>query len=223
MNKKIGFDSLLAGAALKFDKIDQYDLELLIEFLKTYHIEVEESEILKSFDEVRHQMELIIKSEEILPYLMKIQKEEVSECLAQLDIYEFTLRKILLMGSVNKENCSENFNSLECTHIEYLMDNGYLTTAWNDDIFHDDFEEIRLTKKGCAYLFKKHHANFVNAFARVLSSLDYDVELLDEYLNLQDYGVGDDFLYDQTAIRICNVKSFENFFEEYDRCPYVKK
>jgi len=120
-----------------------------------------------------------------------------------------TILKIIEEAKVIR--LSELGRMLDLTQKEllpYLFEEGLLIDSWNNDVPHDDFKEVRLCQKGFIYLFKKNHFDMISAFCEILEVNNYDISLLDEFLETQDFS--------KIAEEILTLENFITFINIYD-------
>ena len=95
---------------------------------------------------------------------------------------EMILRRIAAHKPFSMDSLKTKFNEREQETIVHLLDEGLLIVTWNDEIPHQDFQELQLTQKGRAILFKSNYSSLVSSFCDQLVTEGYDASLLDGFL-----------------------------------------
>lgn len=125
-------------------------------------------------------------------------------------IDQVLLRKIDVCGPLRLSSFVSSLSVAEKEKLEEFKNNGYVSITYNDDIPHDDYEEISLSKKGEVALFKLNNSEAITSFINKLRALRYDVSLLDDFLMKQDLS------WDASVL--LSIDALNKFCLDYDRC-----
>lgn len=209
--EKITFDQLAIISYIKFTKLDGYDMTLLKENLHDV------AEV--SFEDDNDNY-FILTNEVIMlepKYIQKIYRnvdaslfESATETqaykyLKNIDMLEFVLRKIKLIGEHNlaKESLSDDFSELQLRYIQKLYKLNYLIDKTEKNDEYDDYQTIEITQRGKLYLYIKKHSEEVNAFIQMLSNNNYRISLIDLFLMNQNLEA-ENILTLDNFIHFCN-------------------
>lgn len=211
---EVTLNELIAGALLKFGRVDSIDMILLMYLIKDSVDIVNNSYnhnyffmsdgIIKLNEEYTKRLFIAVDND---MFLDRLQGNVVRNYLNDLDVSEFLLRKIKLLGSINVENYRHFFSSSQISLIDMLRDKGYVC-----DKIIDGSRIIKITKKGELSLFLVDNHNEIDKFRKELQSNGYDDILLEAFLITQDL---DKWLKD-----ILTIENFLVFCDNYDKCPY---
>jgi len=122
-------------------------------------------------------------------------------------INETVLTLVNSTGAVPLRNLNNYIIKSQQDAIFNLIEEGYLIVSLNDTIPHQSFEELTITQKGKAYLFKLNYPRQVKLFYDELIVLGFDVTLFDEFLEAQNFN--------KTYHTILIVNNFVTFEETY--------
>ena len=230
--KKVAFEELLAGAILKFGKVDSVDMALLIRGLEKFDRDIEYVDaplyenMIKQYIQTTNGV-ISIKNglslntnvshfaddrDYSLEKLLTVTRGKiVGKYLEELNIENFVLRKVRLLSyTMPVEKLNDIFNPIELAVVIQLLENGMIGKKWNEDIPHQDFEELFITKLGRVQLFMEDYKEEIEAFATSLKSLRYNTDLLYDFLTTQDM--------QKSPREILNIVAFNDFGNNYDLC-----
>lgn len=209
---KITMENLLAGLLCKFGEVDLIDVDIVVDYCICNDIVVK-----RSTDDMNGLAEFVektsygylVKDDEVRRALDEKQGELVRSFLEAINVEDMALKRALILGVVPVAEVADKFNKLEVEAVDGLVQKGLLRISWNDDVPHEDYEVICLTKLGEKRLFELECFRFVEEFRQLLQSSGYDVGLMDDFLVVQDFTKG---VYD-----ILNLDNFLDFCNTYDR------
>lgn len=219
--KDARFEQLIAGALVKFEKIDYVGLTLLSGGLGLSGVTLSDGPIIDigryitiedgnvSLKEGLSLDNTMCGYFTLREKLDNYQGDKIRKYLASLNIKNFIMRKIREYPSIPVEKKENYFSGLEISYLEELLKDGYLTVIWNDDYIPEDFQEYKLTKKGEVALFKEDNIDLLTDFILTLESACYDPSLLDDFLMAQN-------LHDQPQ-ELLTLYNYEIFGDLYDR------
>lgn len=221
---KVTFNQLIAGALLKFGKIDSADMTLLMygindslelvdnefECLDEYFVMADGSIMLNN-----SYVEKINKNINN-NLLERMQGNAVKEYLDNLDMNVFVLRKIKLLGlgCVPKDDIIHCFSVKQIHVIAELYNKGYIIDYWHEECIYDDYQAIKLTKRGELEIFLVDNQKEITKFSRLLKKHGYDILLIQSFLITQDL--------EKSPLDILTIQKFMAFCNEFDRCPYAQ-
>lgn len=218
---RITFEQLALLSFLKFTKLDGLDMTLLMDKISDI-VEVELDDVTDDYY-IMSDGTIMLSDNYVkkvynnvdMDLYESIQLTGVYRRLNNIDILEFVLRKIKLFGEgcVLKEEIANNFSEVQINAINKLYHQGYILDYWEEDAIYDDYQAIKLTKRGELYLFLIDNREEINNFISLLIGNGYDESLLHAFLITQDLT--------REISEFLNLDNFLNFCSEYDRCPYV--
>lgn len=217
--KKVSVLEIIYGLLLKFGKVDDSSVNVIIQGLSNkniieiddhskYYVVTEDGFILLNPNAI----------EDILKQINNVQLEQkqsdiVKKYLNNMSLSEFVLRKIKLYGyiPIDKEYISDFFSVSEIVELKKLIKDGYLIDYWEEACIYDDYHVVELTKKGEVSLFSSDNSRKIDAFFKSLG-IEYDEG---------NKSIKEDFLMTQNLdlkVRdILNIDSFIAFCRDYDR------
>jgi len=215
--KEVTMEQLLAGAILRFKKVDQLDLTLLIEVLKESKIRInQESDINTDFlDYIEvnggvyslrsgFKMDTEIADNYTVQHeIENIATTEVLNVLFNMDVDLFTLRKISALNPKVKA-IGALFNDREKESIAKLKSKFMVSEYWSGPTVCDEELTLYVTKKGQVTLFMHDNPEFMAQITEIFNSLRFDISLLPMYLERKNLDVMNlkvdmDFIKDFTA------------------------
>ncbi len=212
--EKVSFENMLAGLLVRFGKASITDLKVVQDDLANkYGI------FMSPFALDYHGISNYIMkvgdsyypiSDEAKKKLEAKQGKVMEEYLANLNVEEFVLLKIKELGAVSEYMMGTVFNDEQEKVVNKLVDDLDVIYVWNSDVPHDDYQEIQLTSMGEARVFELQYKEQVEEFRTLLVSSWYDVNLIPDFLRVQDFSKN---VYD-----ILNLDNFLYFCSKYDRC-----
>ena len=229
MKKTVFFEQIIAGAILKFKTITNVDIVILANLLiqKGYNIEDYEIDDCKKYNDSCTRKVILDndsnlddyilindKSIRLFDWLLEIQGNDLKNFFDSLDLKIFTLKKVKYFGYVSCDLVNYLFSEIQTNELIDLIKKGYLMVSWNNDIPHEDFKQITLTKSGKVQLFKFDHFDKLNEFKKELIKLNYDVNLIEKFLEKQDLQL--------LTNEILSLENFTYYCNKFDRNPYVK-
>ena len=223
MNKQlITFDQLAALSFFRFGKLDGVDMTLLIKGTRDI-VEVELRDETDDYFIMTDGMIMLEKS-----YIQRFNKNvdrelfdgipgsAIQKYLDNIDIVEFVLRKIKLLYPccVSEDELGNNFSSLQMRIMKKLYQEGYIMKYLQDDPVYDDYQAVKLTKRGELYLFLVDNKIEIDKFRNLLDENGYNSVLVDSFLITQDLS--------REVNEILTLDNFITFFGEYDVNPYAE-
>ncbi len=219
--KDARFEQLIAGALVKFEKIDTVGLTLLSGGLGINGITLSDGPIqdIGRYVEIKDN-EVVVRDELSLDSMIggyttlrekldNYQGSKIRTYLNNLNLRNYVMRKIREYSAIPVQDKDKYFSRVEIPVLEELLGNGYVDVRWNDDYIPEDFQEYFLTKKGLVELFKEDNEDLLVDFVLELESACYDVNLLDDFLRAQN-------LNDKPQ-ELLTLYNFELFGSLYDR------
>lgn len=232
--EKVKVEQLVAGLLLKFGKLDEFDLSLLIKdinkvFFEEAYVELDyESEnyyvmsdgtIILNPSYIKQVYKNINNN-----LLERTQGSVVKKCLDNLDIANFVLRKIKLMGSgcVVVDDLNSNFSVSQIGVMTNLYADDFIVDYVHKDVLYGDYSAIKLTQKGEVSCFLSTYSDEVAEFARILERFRYDSALIPEFLMTQNLSKPvQEILMSTKFLTYCCNCGKSPYIEGMD--PYVKK
>lgn len=217
---KISYESLVAGALIRFDKVDLADMDVLIdEVYSMYEIDVTKKPVFNPNINFEKGLYTLVGETEEERFdakvrLGEIQGDKVKALIGCINPDILVLRKVELCGSIDKGEVS-SFNVEEIVAISKVLNEGLLSIRWNNDCIPNDYEEIYLTQLGRKRLFCLEYFAEIEEFEKLLDSEEYDSGLIQDFLMTQDLTFG--------VYEILNLDNFFNFCDTYDRNRYASK
>ena len=220
---------LVAGLLVKFSEFDSYDLGLLMyELSKNSEVDMEDFDIgnlkdyIKITDEVVSLNDRITFNTLVNNYGIKLKRKieimqgrEVKGYLDNISTEEFVLRKIKYLSDIAVDEKDIYFHSKQKNVLKDLLDYGYLTVVWNDEIDKNNYQVIKITQKARLALFVIDNEKELKRFQRELISLNYDYTLINSYLMSEDL--------DNDIDKILNAEKFYNYCLGFNIYPYMPK
>lgn len=218
--ESVSYESLLAGALIRFGKVDENDMTILIdEFYAMYGIDVNKSHVFNQYINYEKGVYSVTGETELERFdskvkLGEVQGAKVRAFIGGLSPETLVLRKVELLHGVKKDSVPK-FNFEEFVAISKALNEGCLTIIWNDDVPHSDYEEIIVTQRGRVRLFMLDYCSEVEEFSKLLDESGYDSNLIYDFLMAQDLSGG--------VYEILNLDNFFAYCETYDRNRYASK
>ena len=213
---KVSFENILSGLLLRFGKANLIDVKVVQDDLfNRYGILMSSS---------------VLDYNGIHNFIMKIEDnyyplEGSSKCLedkqgdfmsvyfSDLSVEEFVLLKINELGAISEYQISSVFCNEQEEIISKLIEDLKVVYVWNDDIPYDDYQELQLTFFGDAMVFQLQNSTELDEFKKMLSKEGYDVSLVTEFLNVQDFS--------RNIYEILSLDNFLQFCYKYDRASKI--
>ena len=220
-HKDVRFEQLVAGAILKFGKIDSVGITLLSGGLLLNGVTLEDGPLVDLTNYIETKNGIISLKEGLdldktmcggITLRKKLENyagSKIINYMTFLNIENFLMRKIKQYYCVPVTKKAEYFSPTELSVLENLIAKGYVTKRWNDESIPDDFEEYVITKKGEVTLFKEDNANLLIEFIINLESECYDPSLIDEFLQAQNLS--------NKPQELLTLYNYEIFGSLYDR------
>lgn len=216
----VGYENLLAGALIRFGKVDENDMTVLIdEFYNMYGVDVTKTHVFNpNIVNVKETYELSGETEkekfDSRVALDKVQGSKVKAFIGGVSPEMLALRKIELQEGIMKDSVHK-YNVDEIVAISKLLNEGSLTLSWNDDCIPNDYEEIVVTQLGRVRLFSMDCTVEIEEFKKLLDENGYDSALIPDFLMAQNFRRG--------VYEILNLDNFFDFCNTYDRNRYASK
>lgn len=218
--ENISYESLLAGALIRFGKVDENDMTILIdEFYAMYGIDISKGYVFSQYFNCDKGVYSVTGDTELERLdskvkLGEVQGNKVKSFIGCINPEVLALRKVELLCGVKKDSV-QGFNFEEFVAISKAMNENYLTIIWNDDVPHNDYEEIVITQRGRVRLFMLDYCSEIEEFRKLLDESGYDSNLIYDFLMSQDLSLG--------VYEILNLDSFIDYCNVYDRNRYASK
>lgn len=194
--EKVTFEQLAAGSLLKFGKLESADMALLIKEISKYaEIERSDDSLDKYF--VMGDGSVLLNEKYVHKFyysnmydslIEKVQGSIVEKYFSTLNITEFVLKKIKMigLGFVVKDGLRDVFSKRQIDAMDELYKRGFIEDYMQEDDVYGDYEAIRVTQKGKVALFIADNRKEVRAFLTVLRNSGYSDKFLSEFLLAQD-------------------------------------
>lgn len=228
--KEVTLDQLFAGGILKFGKIDCADIILFLGGLKKFDSDIKYVDTLPNENTLNQYMqitngEISIRdgfslNTRISPFsddndytlekfLTNLRGKIIGKYLDELDMDDFVLRKVRLLIYLPVKQLNEFFNTTQQEILMQLQEKGMIGKRWNNDIPCQDYEEFYITQSGRVQLFMKDYKDDIEAFVTMLKELNYNTNLMHEFLMTQEI--------QSNPENILSIEAFINFGNTYDR------
>lgn len=217
----ITFDELAVLSFLKFTKLDGIDMTILKECLSDVvdiHLEDDNENYFIMTDGT-----ILLEAKYINSFYKNVDIslfESATETLAykhldKLDMLEFILRKIKLLGesNIDKDALSDDFSELQIRFIKKLYQLGYLKDCTQKNNGLGEREIIELTKRGELYLYLKANQQELREFTNSLSANGYKISLIELFLMNQNLETGNK--------HILTLDNFINFCNQFNIDPLL--
>lgn len=211
MNIKITFENLIAGALVIFGKVDRLSLGILLDQINQFYNSNIEEKIIRNENIVTFCGEYKIADstpeeiEERREELFNIQGQAVITFFEQLDCHDLILKKVSELKCIHIEDIPSFFSNVEQILLQDLRKNGDVTNIWNFKFAPDKFQELTLTNRGKARLFKFENKKKIEEFISRLESEGLNTAVLSDFLEAQDYDSNPD------VYEILNLENFRIF------------
>lgn len=215
---KVSFENILAGLILRFGKANVTDIKvvqddlfnrfgiLMSPFALDYH--GISNYIMKIGDNYHS-----IGSEESKAGLAEKQGEFMKSYLENINVEDLVLLKINELGTVPDYIIPTVFSDEQDRVLADLVDDLKVVYVWNNDVPYDDYQEVQLTFLGRARVFELQYKEQVDEFRELLRSSGYDVNLMPDFLRVQDF--------DRDVYDILNLDNFLLYCNTHDRAARV--
>ncbi len=214
----VSYESLLAGALIRFGKVDENDMEILNEeFYAMCGNDINKTRIINPYIKCDKGVYTVVGDTELERFdnkvkLGEVQGEKVKSFIGCINPEVLVLRKVELLDGISKDEVS-GYNLDEIVAISKAMNEGDLTIIWNNDVPHDDYEQILLTTKGRVRLFMLDYCSEIEEFRKLLDDNGYDSSLIYSFLLTQDFSLG--------VYEILNLDNFFDYCNTYDKNRYA--
>ena len=217
---KVSFENILASLIVRFGKANVTDIKVIQDDLfNRYGVVMSPfaldyrgiSNYIMKVGENYHSL----GTEESKAVLEQKQGEFMKAYLENINVEDLVLLKINELGTVPDYLIPTVFCDEQDRVISNLVDDLKVVYVWNNDVPYDDYQEVQLTFLGKARVFELQYKEQVDEFRELLSSSDYDVSLIPEFLRTQDF--------DRDVYDILNLDNFLYFCSKYDRAAKVDK
>lgn len=211
--EKISFEQLTAGALLKFGKVDSVDMTLLMGGIhNTYELINDEYDYINDYF-ILVNGNVVLNEKYVRRFyqytnseiLEKMQGNVLKKYMDNLNISEFTLRKIKLLGlgCVVKDALEETFSEIQMGTIVELYEKGFIEDYIQEDARYGDYEAVRITQEGKLHLFKIDNKMVIDDFLNTIRCNGYNDDRFDEFLLEQDL--------DLNCYKILTSKNYSEF------------
>ena len=210
---KVSFENILASLILRFGKANVTDIKIIQDDLYNRY-----GVLMSPFAlDYRGISNSIMKvgdnyyplNEESKNTLEEKQGEFMKTYLESLSVEDFVLLKINELGTVSEYAMSSVFCDEQEKYISKLVEDLKVVYVWNDDVPHDDYQEVQLTFLGKARVFELQYKEQIDEFRELLISSGYDESLIPDFLRAQDF--------DRDVYDILNLDNFLYYCSKYDR------
>lgn len=223
---KISYDELVVGLLLKFGSIDVNDISVAMDMMGIKNFaSVNDSGIgkyIKRNDKNRYVFDMDMVNicyemvDDFYVVVRYFQGDVVRKFLENVDLFEFVLRKIKVIGKVSLNKYDVSFSEFQQYVINELKVKRFLIDCYDDK---DEGKYTKITARGNLYLFMIDNKGLVNNFCNELRDMGYDDTLIDAFLIVKNLD-GD---IDNIRTSILNVESFLEFCDFYELNPYGNK
>ena len=217
----VTLDEIIAAALLKFGRIDDQDITLLMSELKrgmdvTFPNDGE-GYFLMSDGTVLLQQKYINQINNKLhnDETFNKQTEAFLDKINGVGKTWFMLMKIKMLGlgCVLSDDLSSSFNKVQLGWLKRLYEQGYIVDYSHQDTY-GAYMAVKLTKKGEVCLFMLDKRDELDKYFLDLSDRGYDSSLVPAYLITLD-------LEEETVDSVLDVDRFLKFCDEYDISPVM--
>lgn len=219
--KKITFDQLTVLSFLKFTKIDGIDMTLLKKGMSDI-IDVEISYETDNYF-IMSDGTIILDPKYIDKFYKNLDSELFESILGSaaykylenINMLEFVLRKIKLLGigCVPSDTLSDNFSPIQVRFMDLLYKEKYIMEYLHKDPLYENYQAIKLTKRGELYLFMIDYKKEIDNFSELLRINGYNEILIKAFLIAQDL--------EDNVKNILTLENFINFCDNFDINPIV--
>lgn len=211
----VSFENLLAGLILRFGKASSIDLKVVQDdlfnkfglamspFAIDYH--GISNYIMKVGDNYYP------ISDEAKVVLDEKQGEFMKSYLEALNVEDFVLLKLAEYGNIPEYMFGTLLVEEQEKVVSKLVEKFKVVYVWNDDVPHEDYQELQLTSLGEARVFELQYSEQVQEFKELLISSGYDASLIPDFLRTQDFNKG--------VYEVLNIDNFLLYCNKYDRAP----
>ena len=213
---KVSFENILSGLLLRFGKANLIDVKVVQDDLFNRYGILMSSSVL-DYNGIHN---FIMKIEDNYyplegssKWLEDKQGDFMSVYFSDLSVEEFVLLKINELGAISEHQISSVFCNEQEEIISKLIEDLKVVYVWNDDIPYDDYQELQLTFFGDAIVFQLQNSTELDEFKKMLSKEGYDVSLVTEFLNVQDFS--------RNIYEILSLDNFLQFCYKYDRASKI--
>lgn len=215
---KVSFENILAGLLLRFGKANVTDIKviqddlfnrfgvLMSPFALDYH------GISNSIMKMGDNYYPLENSKEVLEGK---QGDFMRDYLANINVEDLVLLKINELGTVSEYQTSTVFCDEQERVIDKLVDDLKVVYVWNNDVPHDDYQEVQLTFLGNSRVFELQNGSELEEFRQLLTSEGYDASLIPDFLRVQDFSKG--------VYEILNLDNFLLYCNTHDRAASVSE
>ena len=211
---KITFENMLAGLLVRFGKVNMIDLRVVQnDLFNRYGILMSLFAI--DYRGITNHMKKLgdnyypIDSEDSRQVLEEKQGQAMKDYLTILNVEDLVLLKINDVGTIPEHLISTMFSDEQLQVLTKLEEELKIVYVLKDDVPYDNYREIQLTNYGRATSFELEYREQVDEFRELLKSEGYDVNLIPEFLSVQDFNRD---VYD-----ILNIDNFLLYCSKYDR------
>ena len=217
---KVSFENILAGLILRFGKANVTDIKVVQDDLFNRYGVVMSPFALDYHGISNYIMKIgdnyhSIGTEESKVGLAEKQGEFMKSYLENINVEDLVLLKINELGTVPDYIIPTVFSDEQDRVLADLVDDLKVVYVWNNDVPYDDYQEVQLTFLGRARVFELQYKEQVDEFRELLSSSGYDVNLMPDFLRVQDF--------DRDVYDILNLDNFLYFCNKYDRAAMAPR
>ena len=200
--KKVYFENLISGALLKFNKINGFDIYILIddiskinnvEYSSEYHNIIEK--YIKDEDAI-----ISLKKYEYKNELLKMQGNIIKNYFENMNLEMFILKKLKLFGSVSTEVIETYFDNSQIEYFDYLFKEGYISI---------ERENFVITRFGLLTIFLMDNTERLVLFCNEIKLNNLNEILLNEYLNIQEDFDNPDIIF--------NISEYKCFYDTFGK------
>lgn len=211
---KVSFENILAALILRFGKANVTDIKVVQDdLLNRYGVAM--SPFALDYHGISNSIMKVgdnyypLATEEAKAVLEEKQGEFMKSYLKNINVDDLVLLKISELGAVPDYNICSIFSDEQDRAISNLVDDLKVVYVWNNDVPYDDYQEVQLTSLGQARVFELQYKEQLDEFRELLISSGYDVNLIPDFLRVQDF--------DRDVYDILNLDNFLYFCNKYDR------
>lgn len=222
--ERITFEQVAAGAILKFGKLESADMTLLMkEISKIALIDYSEDADLDKYF-VMGDGSILLNEKYVHSFYRNsndsfksmLGNGVVAEYFRNLNILEFVLRKIKLigLGFVVKDEIDKIFSKKQIAVMNELYKREFIEDYKHNDDIYGEYDAVRVTQKGKVSLFLVDYRDEVKEFLSLVRSVGYSEAFIRDFMMKQDY--------DGDLSEILTLDNFEVYREKIQKEEDIK-
>lgn len=224
MRKTVSRDQIIAiGFLLGFERITYADMSILTwDYLRQFEEYAYEtmpfSPIEKYIQTTSYGLQLLdgltlqsyLKDENtsVKKYLEEIAGKHFQQYVPHFRLEKFMLQKINC-GSFSEESIPYAFCEMQQQELKVMEKKGYVAKLEGQNVPYQDSLQYQLSKLGQLQLYKIQYSNELKQFQKLLEIEQYDVNLLDVFLLMQDL--------EKNPREVLILEKYELFYSIYQK------